>query len=126
MSDTRETDLLAYILSGFVIAISGIAVGVASTNTTVPNSATIPAAVTAPPPKMPIDAQTSTLIPSAVRGGLPASQVWECVVSGHRAFSDAPCGKNPTIRELRQPNTMHATVAMADDHLKISAPRYRE
>ena len=33
MTDKRETDLLAYILSGFVIAISGIAVGVASTNT---------------------------------------------------------------------------------------------
>jgi hypothetical protein len=32
MTDKRETDLLAYILSGFVIAISGIAVGVASTN----------------------------------------------------------------------------------------------
>ncbi len=31
MTDKRETDLLAYILSGFVIAISGIAVGVAST-----------------------------------------------------------------------------------------------
>jgi hypothetical protein len=32
MTDKRETDLLAFILSGFVIAISGIAVGVASTN----------------------------------------------------------------------------------------------
>jgi hypothetical protein len=31
MTDERETDLLAYILCGFVIAISGIAVGVAST-----------------------------------------------------------------------------------------------
>jgi hypothetical protein len=32
MTDKRESDLVAYILSGFVIAISGIAVGVASTN----------------------------------------------------------------------------------------------
>jgi len=31
MSDERETDFLAYILCGLVIAISGIAVGVAST-----------------------------------------------------------------------------------------------
>jgi hypothetical protein len=33
MSDKRESDFLAYILGGFVIAIGGIAVGVASTNT---------------------------------------------------------------------------------------------
>ena len=32
MSDRRETDFLAYILAAFVIAIGGIAVGVASTN----------------------------------------------------------------------------------------------
>jgi hypothetical protein len=32
MTDKRETDFLAYILAGFVIAIGGIAVGVASTN----------------------------------------------------------------------------------------------
>jgi hypothetical protein len=39
MTDKRETDLLAYILSGFVIAISGIAVGVASTNINTPGGA---------------------------------------------------------------------------------------
>ena len=33
MSDKRETDFLAYVLGVFVIAIAGIAVGVASTNT---------------------------------------------------------------------------------------------
>jgi hypothetical protein len=38
MTDKRETDLLAYILSGFVIAISGIAVGVASTNSNTPGA----------------------------------------------------------------------------------------
>ena len=32
MSDRRETDFLAYVLAAFVIAIGGIAVGVASTN----------------------------------------------------------------------------------------------
>jgi hypothetical protein len=32
MSDRRETDFLAYILAAFVIAIGGIAVGIASTN----------------------------------------------------------------------------------------------
>jgi len=33
MPDKRETDFLAYLLGGFIIAIGGIAVGVASTNT---------------------------------------------------------------------------------------------
>jgi|APFre7841882630_1041343.scaffolds.fasta_scaffold05019_2 hypothetical protein len=33
MADKRETDFLAYVLAGFIIAIGGIAVGVASTNT---------------------------------------------------------------------------------------------
>jgi len=33
MTDSKDSDLLAYILACFVIAISGIAVGVASTNT---------------------------------------------------------------------------------------------
>jgi hypothetical protein len=33
MSDKRETDFLAYILGGLVIAIGGIAVGLSSTNT---------------------------------------------------------------------------------------------
>ncbi len=49
MSDRRETDFLAYILAGFVIAIGGIAVGVASTNN-VPNGAGMSnqAAVTMP------------------------------------------------------------------------------
>ncbi|HLN49614.1 MAG TPA: hypothetical protein VK251_08875 [Steroidobacteraceae bacterium] len=49
MSDRRETDFLAYILGGFVIAIGGIAVGVASTNKA-PNSAamTSQVAVTMP------------------------------------------------------------------------------
>ncbi len=32
MTDERETDFLAYILCGLIIAISGIAVGVASTS----------------------------------------------------------------------------------------------
>jgi hypothetical protein len=32
MPDRRETDFLAYILAAFVIAIGGIAVGIASTN----------------------------------------------------------------------------------------------
>ncbi len=31
MTDERETDFLAYILCGLIVAISGIAVGVAST-----------------------------------------------------------------------------------------------
>jgi hypothetical protein len=51
MTDKRETDLLAYILSGFVIAISGIAVGVASTtnnNNISGGGASISSAVSAP------------------------------------------------------------------------------
>ncbi len=39
MSDERETDFLAYILCGLVIAISGIAVGVASTSAPGPGEA---------------------------------------------------------------------------------------
>ncbi|MGP8167313.1 MAG: hypothetical protein ACLQAR_17480 [Steroidobacteraceae bacterium] len=39
MTDERETDFLAYILCGLVIAISGIAVGVASTSAPVPSPA---------------------------------------------------------------------------------------
>jgi hypothetical protein len=48
MSDKRESDFLAYILGGFVIAIGGIAVGVASTNA-VPNSAQISGQAAAAP-----------------------------------------------------------------------------
>jgi len=39
MTDERETDFLAYILCGLVIAISGIAVGVASTSAPGPSPA---------------------------------------------------------------------------------------
>ncbi len=49
MSDKRETDFLAYILGVFVIAISGFAVGVASTNTA-SNGDTRPAGVAAATP----------------------------------------------------------------------------
>jgi hypothetical protein len=45
MTDKRETDLLAYILSGFVVAISGIAVGVASTNTNTSGAGVISSAL---------------------------------------------------------------------------------
>ncbi len=56
MSDYRDTDLLGYILGGLIIAISGIAVGVASINTKVADSGngankvavTVPAVVTTP------------------------------------------------------------------------------
>jgi hypothetical protein len=49
MSDKRETDFLAYILGGFVIAIGGIAVGVASTHTVPKNTGiTNQTAVTVP------------------------------------------------------------------------------
>ena len=49
MSDKRESDFLAYILGAFVVALGGIAVGVASTNA-VPEGdrRSGPAAVTAP------------------------------------------------------------------------------
>ena len=36
MTDERETDFLAYILCGLIVAISGIAVGVASTGAPAP------------------------------------------------------------------------------------------
>jgi hypothetical protein len=39
MADERETDFLAYILCGLIIAISGIAVGVASTGAPAPSPA---------------------------------------------------------------------------------------
>ena len=48
MSDRRETDFLAYILAAFVIAIGGIAVGIASTNTA-PNGDARPAITAAKP-----------------------------------------------------------------------------
>jgi hypothetical protein len=52
MTDSRDSDLLAYILAGFVIAISGIAVGVASTNPAASSRDSIPekAAIAAPSP----------------------------------------------------------------------------
>ena len=62
MGDYRDTDLLAYILGGLVIAISGIAVGVASSNTSenLPDKAavTVPTVVTLAVP------QTSLANPS--------------------------------------------------------------
>jgi hypothetical protein len=52
MTDSKDSDLLAYILAGFVIAISGIAVGVASTNPAASSRDSISdkAAAVAPPP----------------------------------------------------------------------------
>jgi hypothetical protein len=52
MTDSKDSDLLAYILAGFVIAISGIAVGVASTNPAASSrdGATDQAALVAPSP----------------------------------------------------------------------------
>jgi hypothetical protein len=52
MTDSKDSDLLAYILAGFVIAISGIAVGVASTNPAASSRDSIPdqAAAVAPTP----------------------------------------------------------------------------
>jgi hypothetical protein len=80
MTDKRETDLLAFILSGFVIAISGIAVGVASTNTntsgggnktssavSAPASADAPASAVAPDATSALTEDHGTL--TAVRRG---------------------------------------------------------
>jgi hypothetical protein len=61
MTDKRETDLLAYILSGFVVAISGIAVGVASTNTNTSGAGVISSALTAPAPSAPAPDATAAL-----------------------------------------------------------------
>jgi hypothetical protein len=60
MTHERESDLIAYILAGFIIAISGIAVGVASTHTSDRNSESIDnkAAVTAPAPVSAAKTQT--------------------------------------------------------------------
>jgi hypothetical protein len=60
MTDKRETDLLAFILSGFVIAISGIAVGVASTNTNTSGGGNnTSSAVSAPAPAVAPDATSA-------------------------------------------------------------------
>ena len=72
MTDKRETDLLAYILSGFVIAISGIAVGVASTNTSggginTSSAVSAPAATVAPDATSALTEDHGTL--TAVRRG---------------------------------------------------------
>jgi hypothetical protein len=61
MSDKRETDFLAYILAGFVVAIGGFAVGVASTNTA-SNGDASPAGVAAVTP-------ATVAAPAAKRSG---------------------------------------------------------
>jgi hypothetical protein len=56
MTDSKDSDLLAYILAGFVIAISGIAVGVASTNPVASSRDGVPdqtAAAAPSPPDVP-------------------------------------------------------------------------
>lgn len=40
---------------------------------------------------------------------LPAGEVWQCTVNGQPAFSDAPCGKNASIRQLKETNVMDAS-----------------
>jgi hypothetical protein len=70
MSDKRETDFLAYVLCVFVIAIGGIAVGVASTNTA-SNGDTRPAGVAA---AMPAAVATRAANQSAEGHKRPGSQ----------------------------------------------------
>lgn len=37
---------------------------------------------------------------------LPAGEVWQCTVNGQLTFSDAPCGKDSSIRRLKETNVM--------------------
>ncbi len=67
MTDDKETDYLAYILACFIIGISGIAVGVASTNPTresAGDNSSRPAA--AAPPRTTLAASEQPTIPSRV------------------------------------------------------------
>jgi hypothetical protein len=43
---------------------------------------------------------------------LPAGEVWECLTNGERVFSDAPCGAQAAIHEIRSINTMNTGAAI--------------
>ena len=63
-----------------------------------PAGAALAPAGVAPPP---LSAGQPKSLPA-----LPAGEVWQCTMNGQPAFSDAPCGKDSSVRRLKETNVM--------------------
>ena len=126
MAVDSQADLLPWILGGLVTAAGAAALFVTvdsprhAHNSTIaaavpavaaPAAATatagqdIPPVTAAPPPAaatpQPLAAGQPKSLPV-----LPAGEVWQCTVNGQLTFSDAPCGKDSSIRRLKETNVM--------------------
>lgn len=131
MAGDSDIDLLPWIVGGLVAAAGAVAY-VMSTNSphqariAATAAAAVPAAATqgrlaaviqpravsassaAPAPAdavPPLPAQVQPKSPPALSNG----QVWQCTVNGQLTFSDAPCGKNSSIRQLGEVNVMDSS-----------------
>ena len=126
MSVDSQVDLLPWILGGLVTAAGAAALFVTVES---PRHTRI-AATAAPadprfPPRRPREsrfpardccagtASEASLAPQPLAAGqpkslpvLPAGEVWQCTVNGQLTFSDAPCGKDSSIRRLKETNVM--------------------
>jgi hypothetical protein len=116
MPKHADTDLLPWILGGFLVAAGAIATVIPATvpvDTRASSEATLanPVSPARPPPIPVASTQVPALVqPSAqVRPALPPGQVWQCVVNGQQTFSDSPCGANSSIRQLGELNRMDPT-----------------
>ncbi len=70
-----------------------------TTGRNLPPATAAQAPVAAAPP--PLSAGQPKSLPA-----LPAGEVWQCTVNGQLTFSDAPCGKDSSIRRLKETNIM--------------------
>jgi hypothetical protein len=102
-------DLFPWILGSLVLAVAIPAVtalaGSTDESPRVATGASSPAIAAPPviPPNLLPKPTTST-------PPLPAGQVWQCVRNGVKTFSDSPCGKDASVRQLSEINRMDAPV----------------
>jgi hypothetical protein len=119
-----QADLLPWILGGLVTAAVAAALFVTVESPRQAHISTI-AAAAVPAVAVPAAATTGRDFPPATAQApapaapqplaagqpkslpaLPAGEVWQCTVNGQLTFSDAPCGKNSSIRRLEETNLM--------------------
>jgi hypothetical protein len=110
MTNSADSDLFPWIVSGLLIVLVAVAISFASSD-----QSGRPASVPPNQSAVPLPAEFSrppTL--TARNSGQPAPaprRVWECMVNGQRTFSDLPCGTTSTIRQLSEINRMDPTPA---------------
>jgi hypothetical protein len=113
----KDSALLPWALGGLMIATVAVAIVVRSTHRIAPTHsqslsqttpkelpAVVPTLVPVTTPAVPA-AQIQTVSSPLV----PTNQIWECTINGQKAFSDSPCGKDSSLREIGPVNRMDPT-----------------